>query len=54
MDEEKHMHWQLVPRYNEAGFDVFAYLPKKTKDFSRAPQLSEYIKETFAAHRKGH
>ena len=29
MDEVKHVHWHLVPRYNEKEFDVFAHIPKK-------------------------
>lgn len=51
MDEAKHVHWQLVPRYNKEGFDVFAHVPKKTKDFSYAPKLRENIKTAFEIHR---
>lgn len=54
MDEVKHVHWQLVPRYNKEGFDIFAHVPKKTKDFSLALKLSLYIKEAFAVHGGAH
>ncbi|OGL70598.1 hypothetical protein A3B32_01545 [Candidatus Uhrbacteria bacterium RIFCSPLOWO2_01_FULL_53_9] len=39
MDEAKHVHWQLVPRYNKKGFDVFEHAPKVTDDFSLAEPL---------------
>ncbi len=43
MDEAKHVHWHLIPRYNEKGFDVFRNQALATKDFS----LSEKIKKNF-------
>jgi len=41
MDEVKQVHWHLVPRYDEKGFNVFAHKPKKTNDFSFASALHE-------------
>ena len=41
MDEVRQVHWHLVPRYNEKGFNVFAHEPKKSEDFSLAPALSK-------------
>ncbi len=29
MDEARHVHWHLVPRYNEQGFNVFTHAPKR-------------------------
>ncbi len=29
MDEAKHVHWHLIPRYNEKGFNVLMHKPKK-------------------------
>lgn len=52
MDEVKHVHWHLVPRFNEKGFDVFAHAPQKTTDFSFAPKLREGIAKTLAKHTK--
>ena len=43
MDELKHVHWHLVPRYNEKGFNVFIHEAKKTGDFSLAPALRQKI-----------
>lgn len=45
MDEAKQVHWHLVPRYNEQGFNIFAHEPKKTDDFAFAPTLREAFLE---------
>lgn len=52
MDEVKHVHWHLVPRFNEKGFDVFAHTPKKTKDFSLALKIRAHIGKALADHKK--
>ena len=44
MDEAQHVHWHLVPRYNEKGFDVFLHKPTKTKDFSLAPKIKKFLR----------
>jgi len=41
MDEARHVHWHLVPRYNEKGYDVFLHEPKTLKDFSLAKKISQ-------------
>ncbi|MBI1961598.1 MAG: HIT family protein [Parcubacteria group bacterium] len=46
MDEANHVHWHLVPRYNEKGYDVFEHAPKKLKEYS----LAEKIKEKLVLH----
>lgn len=43
MDELKHVHWHLVPRYNEKGFNVFVHEAKKANDFALASALREKI-----------
>lgn len=43
MDETKHVHWHLIPRYKEKGFDAFKNQAFAAKDFS----LSEKIKKNF-------
>ena len=43
MDEANQVHWHLIPRYNEKGFDVLTHKPKKLKDFSLAPQIRENL-----------
>jgi len=44
MDEVKHVHWHLIPRYNEQGFDVLTHKPKKLKDFSLAGKIKGNFK----------
>ncbi|MEK7107358.1 MAG: HIT family protein [Patescibacteria group bacterium] len=41
MDEAKQVHWHLVPRYDEQGYNVFLHNPGKTSDFSLASALRE-------------
>ena len=43
MDEAKHVHWHLVPRYNEKGFDVFSHEGVKTEDFSLASEIKKFL-----------
>jgi len=43
MDEARHVHWHLVPRYNEKGFDVFLHTPSQSKDFSLAPKIKRHL-----------
>ena len=33
MDEVNQVHWHLVPRYNEKGFNVFQHKPTKLINF---------------------
>lgn len=39
MDEANQVHWHLVPRYNEKGFNVFQHEPSKLRDFSLADKI---------------
>lgn len=43
MDEANHVHWHLLPRYNEKGYDVFKHKPSKIKDFSLAKKVRENL-----------
>jgi len=43
MDEINQVHWHLVPRYDEKGFNMLNHSPKKLKDFG----LVEIIKKTL-------
>lgn len=36
MDEAKQVHWHLVPRYDEEGFNIFSHNPKEETDYSLA------------------
>jgi diadenosine tetraphosphate (Ap4A) HIT family hydrolase len=44
MDEARHVHWHLIPRYNEKGYDIFLHKPKKTVDFSLASKIKRVLK----------
>ncbi len=41
LDEIKHVHWHLVPRYNEEGFNVLNHTPEQITDFSDALKLKK-------------
>ena len=43
MDECKHVHWHLVPRYDEKGFNIFLHRPVKIESFP----LRDKIKNVF-------
>lgn len=43
MDEAKHVHWHLVPRWNKEGFDMLCHEPAKTADFSLAKPIKEKL-----------
>jgi len=43
MDEAKHVHWHLIPRYKKKGFDVFQHEPKALKDFSLAKRIKKNL-----------
>lgn len=47
LDEIKHVHWHLVPRYNEQGFNILNHTPEKTENFS----LNEKLKAIFFKNR---
>jgi len=38
-DEAKHVHWHLIPRYEEKGFTVLDHAPQKIEDFSLVQSL---------------
>ena len=44
MDEANQVHWHLVPRFNEKGFDVFHHKPIKLEDFSLTDQIKDNLK----------
>ncbi|CAN5653409.1 hypothetical protein BH23PAT2_BH23PAT2_07970 [soil metagenome] len=41
LDEARHVHWHLVPRYNEQGYNVLNHHPQLTKDFTLASKLKK-------------
>jgi diadenosine tetraphosphate (Ap4A) HIT family hydrolase len=43
LDEANHVHWHLVPRYAEKGFNVLEEKPGKLKDVSLADKLRKAL-----------
>lgn len=43
MDETKHVHWHLIPRYKEKGFDIFKKEVIAIKDFSLAHKIKKNL-----------
>lgn len=43
MDESNHVHWHMVPRYVEKGFDLFQHKPQVLKDFSLAKKIKKNL-----------
>ncbi len=43
LDEVKQVHWHLVPRFNEKGYNVFLHKPTLIKDFSLAKKIRENL-----------
>ena len=43
MDEANHVHWHMVPRYAEKGFDLFQHKPGTLKDFSLAKKIKKNL-----------
>ena len=43
LDEAKQVHWHLVPRFNEKGYNIFLHKPKKIKDFSLVDKIKEHL-----------
>ena len=43
LDESKHVHWFLVPRYTKKGFSLLTKKPKDLKDFSLARKLEKEL-----------
>ena len=43
LDEVKQVHWHLIPRYNQEGFNVLMHKPKKIKDFNLAEKIKNNL-----------
>ncbi|MDD5145677.1 MAG: HIT family protein [Candidatus Pacebacteria bacterium] len=43
MDELNHVHWHLIPRYKEEGFDLFENKPQILTNFSLAKKIKKNL-----------
>ena len=46
MDEAEHVHWHLVPRYDEEGFNILIHKPGKLKNTRLAEELKRALKNS--------
>ncbi len=44
LDEVKQVHWHLVPRFNEKGYNIFLHRPKLIYDFSLAKKIRNNLR----------
>lgn len=52
MDEIKHVHWHLVPRYNIKGFTLLRHKPRRTTKFPQSEKLKTIIQKSKHYHRE--
>jgi diadenosine tetraphosphate (Ap4A) HIT family hydrolase len=43
MDEANQVHWHLVPRYNQKGFNVLVHKASKLRDYSLAGTIKDEL-----------
>lgn len=51
MDEIQQVHWHLIPRYNEKGFNMLFHKPRQTKDFSRVRDLKKVFTQQLQSRK---
>lgn len=44
LDEAKQVHWHLVPRYDEKGFNIFSHNPTEVYKFPDVEELKILVK----------
>ncbi len=45
MDEARHVHWHLVPRYNEKGYNILEHTPEMLKITPKTIALVEALRK---------
>ena len=45
MDETNHVHWHLIPRYNNKGYAVLEQEPEELEDFSLAQKMENVLQD---------
>ena len=43
MDEVNHVHWHLIPRYDEKGFTLLQHDPGELEDFTLAKKIKNNL-----------
>lgn len=44
LDEIQHVHWHLIPRYAEKGYNLLKHKPTLNSDFSLANSVKHNLK----------
>ncbi len=52
MDETKEVHWHLIPRYDEKGFDIFRHEPEKISSFPSCDIARTTFKDIIKNHKE--
>ena len=52
MDEIKHVHWHLIPRYNIKGFTLLSQKPHRITKFPKSKKLKTIIQKSKSSHRE--
>ncbi|MFA6447370.1 MAG: HIT domain-containing protein [Patescibacteria group bacterium] len=50
MDEARHVHWHLIPRYKAKGFSIVVGHKVPNSDFSRVPELKKIFQKMLKRH----
>lgn len=43
MDEIKHVHWHLIPRYDKFGFNLLKHSPKRINSYNLVPKIKSLL-----------
>ncbi len=43
LDEAHHVHWHLVPRYDEQGYNMLCHKPGRLRDTALARRLEKIL-----------
>lgn len=43
MDESNHVHWHLIPRFNEKGYNVLEHEPSELEDVGLADEIKQNL-----------
>lgn len=47
LDEVNHVHWHLIPRYEEKGYNLLKHKPALNTDFSLKNKIKHNLKVSF-------
>lgn len=51
MDEYRHVHWHLLPRFRTTGFGIVVHKGRLAPDYGVVPKLREHFTRALKRHR---